>query len=225
MSAPSFALQAVLHQPPRSVATNALVILLHGYGSNEDDLFGLAPYLDQRLTIVSARAPMMLRPGSYAWFEIGFTPQGIAVDRRGAQASLRVLAEFVQAVTEHLQIDPQRVCIAGFSQGATMAAALALTHPHLMQGIIMMSGIMPTEIVAEEPAAASNQQAFLVTHGLHDQVVPIAHGRASRDYLARLQMQVHYHEYPMGHEINLDCLKDVRAWLSAWADADQRKGA
>lgn len=211
MSTPSFSLQALMRQARHPDAP--VLLLLHGYGSNEEDLFGLAPYLGAELTIVSARAPVMLMPGSYAWFEIGFTAQGIEVDLRGAQVSLGVLADFVQEVAAHTATEPARMCIAGFSQGATMAAALALTRPDLVGSAMVLSGIVPSEILAGAPQADIRRLPFLVAHGLYDQVVPIAHGRASKALLEQLHAPLTYHEYPMGHEISMACLRDMHAWL------------
>ena len=70
------------HAPATPVANPPLLVLLHGYGANEHDLIGLAPMLDQRLLTLSPRAPLVLAPFAFAWFEIAFTGQGIAVDPR-----------------------------------------------------------------------------------------------------------------------------------------------
>ena len=67
-------------EPIVKADTPPLLLLLHGVGSNEDDLFGLAPYLDERFLIISVRAPNTLGPGSYAWFDVDFTPQGPVID-------------------------------------------------------------------------------------------------------------------------------------------------
>src|SRR5262245_53278878 len=116
---------AVVGKPP-------LLLLLHGYGSNEDDLFSLAPYLDERFLIISARAPVALTSfsfASYAWFSLGFTPQGVIIDEREAESSRLTLHGFINEVVELHQIDPGAVYLLGFSQGAMMSLSVALTFP------------------------------------------------------------------------------------------------
>src|SRR5918911_2974181 len=96
---PSLSLQHLIQQPRRRVeGAPPLLILLHGYGSNEHDLFGLAPYLDPRFLIVSARAPYTLMPGGYAWFELGWTATGITIDFQQAERSRKLLIGFIAEV-------------------------------------------------------------------------------------------------------------------------------
>ena len=106
-----------------------LLILLHGVGSNEQDLMGLAPSLDGRFLIVSARAPISLSQGAYAWFHIQFTPNGIVIRPEEAEASRLQLLKFVDEVVEAYQADPARVFLMGFSQGSIMSLAASLTSP------------------------------------------------------------------------------------------------
>src|SRR5438477_5451261 len=106
------------------------LILLHGRGADEADLMGLEGALDPRLTIVSARAPFRLGPG-YAWY--GMEQIG-APDRNTLHASLEELWTFVSGLPSAYGIDPQRLYLLGFSQGAVMSAALALTVPDKVRG-------------------------------------------------------------------------------------------
>ncbi|MGQ9549679.1 MAG: alpha/beta hydrolase [Roseiflexus sp.] len=192
-----------------------MITLFHGYGSNEEDLFGLTPYLDPRFLVLSVRAPLMLAPGMYAWFEIGFTADGrIAVDDVQARHAAQITTQFVEQATRAYGTDRSRVIVAGFSQGGTMAALTALTRPNLVAGAAVLSGIVPSSIIDELPdREALVGKPFLVVHGTHDQVVSIAHGRASRDFLNRLGVALTYREYPMAHEISLDVLLDLTEWL------------
>jgi phospholipase/carboxylesterase len=193
---------------------------MHGYGSNEDDLLALAPYLDERLLVVCPRAPLMLMPGSYAWFEISFYQDArgrtqIASDERQARLSHAVVAEFVAAAVRAYAADPARVFVGGFSQGASMAAMTALLHPELVAGAVILSGIVPSQIMEGAPPAEQlTDKTFFVGHGTHDQVVLPEHGRATRDLLQTLPVKLTYREYPgMAHEINAACLRDVTEWV------------
>ena len=213
-----------VRQPKIEAGTPPLLLLLHGIGSNEHDLYGLAPFLDERFLIISVRAPNTLGPGSYAWFEADFTPQGPVINPAQAEASRKTLIVFLNEAVTTYGADPERVYLMGFSQGAIMSASVALTQPELVAGAALMSGRILPEI---QPLIASNEELaglpLLVVHGTADMVLPISHGRASRQLLSSLPVELTYHEYPMGHEVNQESLADVTAWLSALLDKEQSR--
>lgn len=191
-----------------------LLLLLHGVGSHEADLMGLAPYLDGRFLIVSARAPYTLAPGMYAWFEVLLDPLHPLINPEQAEHSREVLIRFIPEVVAAYGADPQRTYLLGFSQGAIMSLSVALTRPDLVAGIAAMSGRILPEVL---PKMASPEQLrglpILLVHGLADPILPIQHGSAARDRLAALPVELTYHEYPMGHEVSSESLADVAAWL------------
>jgi phospholipase/carboxylesterase len=217
MEATSLPLIHLVRRPTRDAGAPPLLILLHGIGSNEEDLMGLEPYLDQRFLIISARAPHSYGPwGGYAWFEIQWLPDKIAIDRAQAEQSRDLLVRFIGEAVAAYGADPARVYLMGFSQGAMMSGWVALTRPELVAGAALMSGRVPEEL--RDQIAGPEQLAgkpFLVVHGTRDEVLPIRNGRASRDLLQRLPVDLTYHEYPMGHEVSAQSLADVVAWLSA----------
>jgi phospholipase/carboxylesterase len=197
-----------------------LLMLLHGRGSNEQDLFALAPMLDPRFQIISPRAPHILGPGSYEWFPITFTPSGIIVDPAQAEASLDRLVPFIQEAVDAYDADPERVYLMGFSQGAIMSAGVALTAPERIACAVLMSGRVPAEL--QPRWAAPDRLAglpILLVHGTYDNVLPIAYGHESRAILESLPVNLTYREYSMGHEVSSESLEDVTAWLSAQLDA------
>ncbi len=212
-----------LLQPPRRPTDGPppLLLLLHGLGSNEYDLVGLAPYLDGRFQIVSARAPYTLTPGSYGWFELGWTATGITIDPRQAEQSRVLLVGFIAEALAAYRGDPARVYLLGFSQGAIMSASVALIEPELIAGTVLMSGRVLDEIrpLIAAPAERLAGKPFLVVHGAADTVLPIQNGRASRAILATLPVALTYQEYAMAHEISAQSLADVAAWLTARLDA------
>lgn len=209
----------LVRQPLSQASHPALLLLLHGVGSNEHDLFELAPLLDKRFLILSLRAPNTLSQGSYAWFDVTFTPQGPLIDPQQAEQSRQLLIDFIgQAITTY-GANPGQVYLMGFSQGAIMSASVALTRPDLVAGAVLMSGRILPEI---QPMMAPNEQLkdlpVLVVHGTRDTVLPIHNGRDSRDLLAGLLIKLTYHEYAMGHEVSQESLADVTRWLSERLD-------
>lgn len=196
-----------------------LLLLLHGVGSNEEDLFALSPYLDRRFLIVSARAPVTLDYGGYGWFRIDFTPRGMTADVEQAKRSLGMLPGFIDQLVDTYRADAGRVYLAGFSQGAMMSLALLVTHPEKVAGVVAMSGRLPEQVLEREPNRdALTGKPVLITHGLYDPVLPVEQGRAAREYLETLPVDLTYREYPMGHEVSAESLRAVTGWLTAALD-------
>jgi phospholipase/carboxylesterase len=215
----------LVREPEAAAETRPpLLVLLHGIGSNEEDLFGLTPYLDGRFLVASARAPIEMWPGGYGWFNIEFTPRGMLADIEQAKRSLRALPGFVDELVGAYGADADRVYLMGFSQGAMMSLALALTAPERVAGAVLMSGRFPAQALERDPdERALEGKPFMVTHGIHDPVLPIAEGRAVRDKLSVLPVELTYREYPMAHEVSLESLKDVTEWLSRKLDEREEK--
>jgi phospholipase/carboxylesterase len=198
----------------------SLLLLLHGVGSNEHDLFGLVPYVDPRLLVVSARAPIVMAPGAFGWFNLDFTPQGLIADIDQAKQSLELLSRFIDELTENYEVDETGIYLAGFSQGAMMSLASMLSRPEQIDGVVAMSGRFPEQVLQHnlEPKALTGIPV-LVTHGIYDNVLPIENGREVRRHLESLPVELTYHEYPMGHEVSAESLRDVSAWLTSTLDA------
>ena len=221
MSTNKLSLTHLVRAPRQASKTSLppLLLLLHGIGSNEEDLFSLTPYLDQRFLIASARAPVVMGPGSYGWFNIEFTPQGMAADIDQAKRSLQQLTGFIDELVETYQVDPRYVYLMGFSQGAMMSLAIALTYPKKIAGAVIMSGRFPSQVLEDRlNLKALKGKSFLVTHGIYDPVLPIDEGRAIRKNLEALPVELTYLEYPMGHEVSIESLREVSSWLGKALD-------
>ncbi|HEX9988827.1 MAG TPA: alpha/beta hydrolase [Chloroflexia bacterium] len=190
------------------------LLLLHGRGADEEDLMGLEQALDPRLTIVSARAPYRLGPG-FAWYgmyEIG------RPDNDTLLASLLELQAFIRGLPAAHNIDPQRLYLMGFSQGAVMSAALALTVPEQVRGVIMHSGYVPTEAALDLQTAGIKDKPFFLAHGKYDDVIPVTFGRDAEEYLSEAGARLTYREYPIGHTISEESLYDLSEWLTRELD-------
>jgi phospholipase/carboxylesterase len=193
-----------------------LVVLLHGIGADENDLFPLAPALDPRATVVSLGAPHDYY-GGRSWFHIDFAPGGRvvpAVDQ--ARATLTDLVAWLQTAPDRYGTDPARTFLLGFSQGGMMALGVLGAIPERLAGVVVLSSRYSTELF---PAAAApdaiGRVPLFVAHGTHDQTLPIAHGRAIRDALQPTARDFTYKEYRVAHGITDDELADVAAWLAA----------
>ena len=190
-----------------------LLILLHGLGSNENDLFSFAPHLDARYRILSVRAPRSYAYGGFAWFDILFDQPLPRPNGSQLAKAREILVAFLREVREAYH--PSRIYLAGFSQGAIMSYFTALTHPTLVSGVLAMSGyVIKTPDLPTAADEMLKKLPFFATHGLNDRVLPVFLGRTTQQYLRSLQLNVTYREYPMGHEVNAACFEDCRSWLA-----------
>jgi phospholipase/carboxylesterase len=193
--------------------------LLHGVRSNEQDLMGLAPMLDDRFRIISVRAPLVLGPGAYGWYNVEFHP-GFVINEEEAKEGLRLLLRFLGGL-------PQPLYLMGFSQGCILSLSAALTAPEGVAGVVGMSGRWLDALHAgrADPEHVRGLPVMVV-HGTGDNVIPIETGRALRDQLAQLPVELTYREYDMGHHVTKQSMADISAWLSArLGSPDWRSGS
>ncbi len=210
-----------LERPPRQqVATHApLLILLHGVGSNERDLFRLAPALDGRFRVLSVRGPLVRAEGSYAWFIPTYTANGIQIDPAVLDASRKTLIAFIASAVRAFAAEPERVYLLGFSQGAIMSLTLALTEPERLAAAVAIAGRIPPEVLPwAAPPERTAHLPLLLEHGRQDSVLPIEWAHAARPILAAQHLALDYREYDAPHTITDRMLDDATAWLSARLD-------
>jgi phospholipase/carboxylesterase len=189
-----------------------LLLLLHGYGSNERDLISFAPYLDPRLHVVAARGILNLGFG-YAWYQLAGGPGNLRPDPKTRAQALDVLGKFVADLPERLGADPQRFFLLGFSQGAIMSYTLGLTQPQRFAGIIPLSGYFDSETVGALDETQPGKLDILAMHGTHDEIIPVAAARRTRDILTQTGVKLSYHEYPVGHTVASEGLTLIASWL------------
>lgn len=208
---------------PGSGEKPPLLVLLHGRGADENDLFGLAPHLDGRFFVASPRAPYATPYGGYAWFELEIEPHRVSVSAREFEESLRAVVGLTEELVSEHDLDANRVYLCGFSQGAIIGLGAVLGQPERFAGLVAMSGRAMPEMLPSEPDTKKLEEfPVLVTHGLFDPVLPVDHGRATRDLLAELPVRLEYLEYEMGHQVSAESLRDVAEWLTARLDEDGR---
>ena len=196
-----------------------LLLLLHGFGADENDLFGLAPFMDERFFIVSPRAPFELPYGGFAWFELTIQPDKIGYNVKEFEQSRQKILEFVNELIAEHDLDAEKIYLCGFSQGAIMSLSVMLSEPEKFAGVAAMSGrAMPEMLPAQSNFDALKDFPILVTHGIYDPVLPVENGRATNEILSRLPVDLEYKEYKMAHEISQESLRDVADWLSSKLD-------
>lgn len=204
-----------------------VLLVIHGYGADEEDLAPLAEHLDPdgQFFTVCPRGPIDVAPfGGAAWYHR--SDDGV-IDPASFQHSVLELDHLLDAVCAERGADRSGAVVIGFSQGGAMALALSLRETTKAQpaGVACLSGMLQTpewfryiwQAEGWSPSSPGPHPALYVQHGLYDPMVDIARGRATRDTLSAAGIALDYHEYPMGHEIRPESVLDLRAWLSRLA--------
>jgi len=203
----------VLQPQKKTQGKSPTLIFLHGRGADENDLIGLSEYLDERLLIISARAPFHFKSGGgYTWYDI---IEMVKPDPAMFAESYQKLMQFISDVKTGYPVDPQGVILYGFSMGAMMSYSIALTEPSAVVGVIAASGYIPEDTELKYLWSQIRGKPVFVSHGLYDPVIPISYARRAKELLTNAQANLTYREYETGHQISEDCLNDVMSWLSS----------
>jgi phospholipase/carboxylesterase len=205
-----------LIQEPKTIKDqNPLLILLHGYVSNEEDLFSFATELPDDCYVISVRAPYDLQPYGHAWYAIHFdADENKFSDNAQAKESVELIASFIDEIVKQYAIDTKNVTLIGFSQGAILSYATALTYPEKIAKVVALSGYFNQDILPEViDTKAISHLKFFVSHGSVDQVIPVEWARKAKPALENLGLEVAYHEYPIGHGVAPQNFFDFKNWL------------
>ena len=186
------------------------ILALHGRGSNEHDLIGLAPYLPKDFLWISPRGPFSLGPGAYEWFQI--TQIGKPDPTRLANA-LQTLDTFIDEVIANYPVDKNKLYLLGFSQGSIVSMSYMLTRPIRPAGVIAQSGYIPHESGLQIDEANIKGRPFILTHGIQDAMLPVDWARRSRDMLQKLEADLEYYEFNMGHQVAEESIAVINSWL------------
>jgi len=191
-----------------------VLILLHGVGSNEKDLFSFAEQLPDKFLVISARAPLVAARDSYAWYQVDISKGKPVFSEEQEERSKEIILQFINYLKSKYSFDEKEVYLVGFSQGAIMSYVVALTNPDKIKGIAAMSGRILEEV---RPFVAANEKLehlkIFISHGINDGVLPVHYAREARVFLQQQNLNPSYKEYPTGHTINNEMFHDLMNWL------------
>lgn len=188
------------------------IVLLHGRGADEHDLFGLFDVLDpeRRAVGVTLGAPLRLPPGGRHWYVV---PRVGFPDPDTFFATVALLDGTLNALAGQVGVPWERTVLGGFSQGAVMSYALGLGAGRpAPAGILAMSGFMATVPGFTHDLAAHRDLPVMITHGTLDPVIDVAFGHAARDAARDAGLDVTYRETPMPHTIDPRLIPEIAAW-------------
>ncbi len=213
VDSPDFSLKhRVILPTVKSDGKTPCVVLLHGIGSDENDLLELGSRFGPEFLVISARAPIEVASGAYAWFKVRFTPNGPIFDVDEALTSLGLISNFIKEIRGRYGIG--KTVVAGFSQGGIMSACLALTEPESVTGFAMLSGRIPSEIGPKvAPKERLSKLKAFVSHGIYDERLPIGYARAAKTLLEGKGVELAYGEYGATHQITGEMESDFGNWI------------
>lgn len=189
------------------------MILLHGRGADENDLFPLFNIIDpeRRLVGVTPRGPLSLPPGGAHWYrvlQVGYPDPTTFHPTYGA------LQGWFDALLDEAGVPIERTVVGGFSQGCVMSYALALGEDRPRPaGLLAMSGFMPTVDGFSPNLSDLASWPVLIGHGSFDPVIGVEWGRKAQERLVSAGAEVTYRESPMEHTIDPAFLSDAQTWL------------
>lgn len=193
-----------------------VIIMLHGYGSDEHDLFSFTSAIDPKYLIVSAKAPVAMQPYGNAWYAISYTPDDDKfINDDQAVQSRDLISQFIDEVASAYHADAKQVTLMGFSQGAVLSYAVALSYPEKVNRVVAMSGYIHEDLLKKDwKQQEFAHLSFYCSHGNMDTVVPVEWDRKTKPFLDRLGIENTYAEFPAGHGVNPENFKEIINFLN-----------
>ncbi|MCZ8197095.1 MAG: hypothetical protein O9267_05780 [Flavobacterium sp.] len=207
-------LHYVIRESKDSVLKSPLLILLHGNGSNENDLFSLSNSVSNNWIVVSVRGPYQLAENSYRWYDVKMVNGKIVINIDEEERSRKKLIQLISEITQKYNVDSEKIIVAGFSQGANMSQSLGLSEPNLVVGFGVFSGRYVEEFTPyiSKSIALKNSKAF-IAYGSGDTMLPKTYATENITKLKELGIQITYCEDTNGHSISTKQWDEFSKWL------------
>ena len=208
-------LKYLVQLPSQTSPHPPVIILLHGYGSDEKDLFELRKAFPANYIVVSARAPYTVPGAGYQWYELSKEPGKHGGKAEEVKSTRELIEKFMAQVITKYHADSKAVYLMGFSQGAIMSYEVGLTSPSRVKGIGILSGMVLETLKPEVKNTKDLRQLkIFIGHGTADQRIAYSEAQSSNDYLKKLGLDPDFHSYQaMGHSISNEELNDLVKWL------------
>ncbi len=201
--------------PLNSSEKSPAIIMLHGYGSDENDLFSFASELPDKYHIISLKAPLPMKPYGNAWYNIYLDAgEGKFNDTEQAIASRELISKCIDEVVEKYSVDKNNITLLGFSQGTILSFAVGLSYPEKVKNIIGLSGYISEDMLLEgfEKNNFDHLNVYS-SHGSVDQVIPVQWARKTKPFLQNLNIDCTYSEFPVGHGVAPQNFYELKEWL------------
>ncbi|MGC8453803.1 MAG: alpha/beta hydrolase [Cylindrospermopsis raciborskii] len=183
-----------------------LIVILHGWGANAEDVASLLPHInlpEYEFLLPNAPYPYPYNNNGRAWYDLRDDKM-----YEGLVASRQLLIDWLQSIPTTTGVPLSKTILAGFSQGGAMTLDVGLSLP--LAGLAVISGYLHPQVSTIEKR---HFPRTLIMHGTQDQVVPLSAAIKSQQVAQSLGVPVEYHQFDTGHEISLSMLKVLRNFI------------
>lgn len=211
------ALSYQVSEPKEIRAETPMVIMLHGYRSNETNFLKLKNKFPSHFLFVSVQAPIAYDATHFAWYGLDFSTDEKIPNLEEAAESREKLAKFIEELQQKYAVAPEQTFLLGFSQGAIMSTSIGLLHPELVGGVVPISGRLPKAIELEKNTTTTYPPFFII-HGETDDVISVgeAYGILKKlNDLGAKKVERLFH--PDGHTVTPDVIREINEWFQKYA--------
>ena len=208
----------VVEKPKEGSAKQPVLLIMHGYGADENDLLSIASHLPQKLLVISLQAPIPLAWGGYSWYHLTQTATGLHGDNASRHESEEVLMKALPVLITQQGGDLQNVILLGFSQGAAMCYAL-VGKQNLdsigikVKGVAALSGYIPADVIPFLEKKELSAIPFFLSHGEYDDLIPPEAMEQAQTVLTECNAPVTSKLYQVGHGLTEETIEDLKNWF------------
>ena len=204
----NYKIQKASQYPDKS----GVVFLIHGYGSNSDDLFSFKNYLPKNLSIISLEAPIQIEMGGFAWYSINYNQDFKKwSNNEEAISSIKQIYQTINILLKKYNLNDNDISLLGFSQGAILSWAIGFNYPCFIRRVIALSGYINEELINNYNITF---KAFS-SHGVIDPIIPIDWARATiKKHINKENDNFIFNEYNDGHTVTENNLLDFLNWIN-----------
>lgn len=188
-----------------------LILLIHGYGSNERDLFSLIDYFPNNTHVVSLRAPLKLFNDAYGWYDIYLNGNNKFYDHKAAALVRDELYQFIDNLSKNENIDAENITLIGFSQGAILSHAISFSYPEKIKNIMAISGVIDEKIMKKTSLIPKTN--IYISHGTNDNLIDYETCKESLNFYKENNIDFKFESFEQGHGINQENLESMMRWL------------
>ena len=193
--------------------TNPSIILLHGYGSDENDLLSFADYMPNKYNVISIRAPFETPMGGYCWFSIDFNNSNEKwSDSKQAYESISALCLQIDYLIKKYDLKADEIDLMGFSQGAVISWCLLLDFQIKINRAICLSGYIDKTLLNNDIISYRDITAYS-SHGVNDPVIPFDWAKNSIQSLKENNPNVVFNSFQDVHNVSKENFQSILNWL------------
>ncbi len=209
-------LKYLVREPENITPKTPILFMLHGYGSNEEDLFSFRETLPKDWILVSFRAPRDTNFEGYSWYDINLMNTDEHINVSQAEESLEALIKSIMGISNQYGLVDNPTYLCGFSQGGILSYTLALRYPELFSKVACMSSYAEEKLLKDIIKDKKKLQNlhFFISHGTDDAVIPLEWARKGAELLYDLGCFFSFREYMSGHGVNQKNYMDLMEFFS-----------